>query len=82
METPLDNDHKDADPLGIAQLERRIEDLIRLCQQLRHENHRLRAQYSLLLAERAELIGKNEVARSRVESIISRLREMEGESRE
>ncbi len=67
------------DEWGIEALERRVDELIHLCQSLRHENQRLRSQCSLLLAERAELMDKNEAARNRVESIISRLREMESE---
>jgi len=67
------------DEWDIDGLERRVDALIRLCQNLRQENQRLRSQCSLLLAERAELMDKNEAARNRVESIISRLREMESE---
>jgi cell division protein ZapB len=61
------------------ELEVRVDELITLCERLREENHALRARQSMLLAERADLIDRNEVARNRVESIISRLKDMEEE---
>ena len=58
-------------------LERQVEELIRTCRRLREENTSLRARQDILVAERAELIEKTELARSRVESMISRLKSME-----
>lgn len=58
-------------------LERQVEELIRTCRQLREENTSLRARQDHLVAERAELIEKTELARSRVESMITRLKSME-----
>jgi cell division protein ZapB len=58
-------------------LEQQVEELLRLCQRLREENTSLRARQETLVAERAELIEKTELARSRVESMISRLKSME-----
>jgi len=58
-------------------LERQVEELIRTCQRLREENTSLRARQEILVTERAELIEKTELARSRVESMISRLKSME-----
>jgi cell division protein ZapB len=58
-------------------LERQVEELIRTCRQLREENTSLRARQDHLIAERAELIEKTELARSRVESMITRLKSME-----
>jgi cell division protein ZapB len=58
-------------------LERQVEELIRTCRQLRDENTSLRARQDHLVAERAELIEKTELARSRVESMITRLKSME-----
>ncbi len=58
-------------------LERRVDDLIRLCQRLREENASLRVRQEILMTERGELIEKNEQARSRVEAMLSRLRAME-----
>ena len=58
-------------------LERQVDELIRTCRQLREENSSLRARQDHLVAERAELIEKTELARGRVESMISRLKSME-----
>jgi cell division protein ZapB len=58
-------------------LERHAAELIRTCRQLREENASLRARQEILVAERAELIEKTELARSRVETMISRLKSME-----
>jgi cell division protein ZapB len=63
--------------LDLDTLERQTEELVRLCQRLREENASLRARQEMLVAERAELIEKTELARSRVESMISRLKSME-----
>lgn len=65
--------------LGVDELEIRLLELVRLCEQLKAENIRLRAKQATLLSERAELLDKNELARTRVESILSRLKEMEPE---
>jgi|GEM_PF-2888823 len=63
--------------LGVDSLEQAVESLIRLVEELQQDNHELKAQVSRLLAERAELIDRNDIARHRVESIITRLKEME-----
>jgi cell division protein ZapB len=57
-----------------------VEELIRTCRELREENTSLRARQDHLVAERAELIEKTELARSRVESMINRLKSMESGS--
>lgn len=58
-------------------LERQVDELIRRCQRLQDENNSLRVRQETLMAERGELIEKNEQARSRVEAMLSRLRAME-----
>jgi cell division protein ZapB len=58
-------------------LERQVEELIRTCDRLREENASLRASQEHLVAERAELIEKTELARSRVEAMVTRLKAME-----
>ena len=60
-------------------LEFRIDELILLCSQLKIENQALREQHSGLLSERGNLMEKNEMARSRIESMIMRLKTMETE---
>ena len=61
----------------LSALEVRVGELIALCQQLKSENQVLRNQNSVLMVERSELIEKNELARSRLESMIMRLKSME-----
>ena len=58
-------------------LERRVGELISLAQQLLRENTALRTQQENWSIERAKLIEKNELAKSRVESMIGRLRSLE-----
>ncbi|CAK0772007.1 cell division protein ZapB [Gammaproteobacteria bacterium] len=60
-------------------LEQHIERLVRACGQLQEENRVLRDRQAGLVAERAELIEKTELARARVESMIIRLKAMETE---
>ena len=58
-------------------LERRVSELISLTEQLSRENTALRTQQENWSVERAKLIEKNELAKSRVESMIGRLRALE-----
>ncbi len=58
-------------------LEQHVDRLIRKCEQLREENVSLRAGQEHLVAERAELIEKTELARSRLEAMVARLKAME-----
>ena len=61
----------------VAGLEQRVDGLLRLCQRLQQENAMLRRSQESLNSERAALMEKNEVARSRIEAMISRLKAME-----
>ncbi len=58
-------------------LEQKIDELIRLCDQLNDENKLLKSKESTWLGERAKLIDKNEQARVKVEAMISRLKALE-----
>lgn len=51
--------------------------LLNTIEQLKDENYQLRSQQEYLKIERARLMEKNELARTRVESIINRLKSME-----
>jgi cell division protein ZapB len=51
--------------------------LIKLCETLYSENHSLKSKESNWLLERARLIEKNELARSKIEAMIIRLKSME-----
>jgi cell division protein ZapB len=58
-------------------LERKVDELIRICDRLREENTSLRASREHLVSERADLIEKTELARSKVEAMVERLKSME-----
>lgn len=61
----------------LRQLEQRIDDLIGTVGLLKNENTNLRHQQDRLVTERSRLIEKTEMARSRVEAMISRLKSLE-----
>jgi len=63
----------------LAQLEQRIEELVTISARLRRENQQLHAREVRLMEERADLLKKNDVAKSKVEAIISRLKSLEQE---
>ena len=63
--------------VDVSALERQLDELIESCRQLSDENQALRNQQANLMAERATLIEKSELARSRVEAMIARLKAME-----
>lgn len=63
--------------VDLQALEAQVDELIQTCEQLTDENRALREQQSTLVAERASLIEKSELARSRVEAMIARLKAME-----
>ncbi|MCK5880673.1 MAG: TIGR02449 family protein [Sinobacterium sp.] len=65
------------DEQQIIALERKIDELIKLCDTLNGENHGLKSKESNWLLERARLIEKNELARSKIEAMIIRLKSME-----
>lgn len=58
-------------------LENRMQELISLCSKLHLENTSLKSQQGSLVEERARLIKKNELARSKVEKMIDRLKSLE-----
>lgn len=68
------------DNIDLAALEARVDELIRTVGELKTENSALRNQQENLVNERAILIEKTEQARTRIESMISRLRAMETRS--
>jgi len=72
-----DQNASNLDSMDLQALEAQVDELIRTCDQLTDENRALRDQQSSLVAERAGLIEKSELARSRVEAMISRLKAME-----
>ncbi|NOZ37923.1 MAG: TIGR02449 family protein [Gammaproteobacteria bacterium] len=67
------------DDLDLKKLETRVDDLIKAVDRLRSENKTLRESQTHLLTERNQLLEKTETARTRVESMINRLKAMENE---
>lgn len=61
----------------LKRLEYRLEELIRSVERLKEENRSLRVQQDTMTIERAQLIERTELARSRVEAMIGRLKAME-----
>lgn len=64
----------------LKQLERKIGDLIQFCDQLNRENRELKTDAYHWQQEREQLVQKTELARTRVEAMIARLKAMESES--
>jgi cell division protein ZapB len=63
--------------LELERLERRVEELVGICAQLKEENRSLRQRQEALITERAGLLQKNEQVRARVEAMIGRLKSLE-----
>jgi cell division protein ZapB len=61
----------------LKRLERRLDELVAVCRQLKEENRSLRQRQDNLILERASLLQKNEQVRTRVEAMIGRLKAME-----
>ena len=59
--------------------EEKLDQLIELCQQLKQENQALREREAGLVGKRGQLIEKNEMARQKIETMISRLRNLSAE---
>lgn len=74
----MNSDERQPDTeLDLNNLENRVDELIRTVRRLREENSSLRSSQERLTLERAELIEKTELAKNRVESMITRLKSME-----
>ena len=63
--------------VDLKALEVRVEELIRACEFLKEENKTLKVTQDNLVAERASLIEKTELARTRIEAMITRLKSLE-----
>ena len=61
----------------VNNLENKLNQLISLCERLDRENKSLREKESDWARERTRLIEKNEMARNRVEAMITRLKSLE-----
>ena len=66
------------DPAPAKQsLEAKLDKLVDMCHHLSQENQSLKARESDWMRERTRLMEKNELARTRVEAMITRLKSME-----
>ena len=61
----------------LERLEKRLDELVIICGQLKEENRSLRQRQDALTAERASLLQKSEQVRARVEAMVGRLKAME-----
>ena len=61
----------------LKELENKLDELIALCRELNLENGALKAEVAGWRDERKDLMDKNELARTKVEAMIDRLRSME-----
>ena len=66
--------------LEVERLEKRLDELVVICNQLKEENRSLKQRQDSLIADRATLLQKNEQVRARVEAMIGRLKAMEHSS--
>ena len=61
----------------LERLEKRLDELVVICNQLKEENRLLKQRQDTLIADRATLLQKNEQVRARVDAMIGRLKAME-----
>lgn len=61
-------------------LEQRVDEVIALCDEYKRHNKSLRSRELQLTEERANLMKKNDMALTKVESMISRLKALEQDS--
>lgn len=65
--------------MEIQKLESKIDELINLCEELERKQATMEQDRDSWLAERTRLLEKNELAKSKVESMIMRLKALEQE---
>lgn len=58
-------------------LDSRVDEFISLCEEIKRHNNSLQHRESQLTEERANLMKKNDLARAKVEAMISRLKALE-----
>jgi cell division protein ZapB len=73
----MDSNKTEYTETDLNHLEQRIDELIDTVSLLKNENTSLRQQTDKLSAERSQLVEKTEMARNRVEAMISRLKSLE-----
>ena len=63
--------------MNLRNLEKRIDELIALCDELERKNGSMAAEQNKLIDERARLLAKNEQAKAKIEAMIIRLKSLE-----
>jgi cell division protein ZapB len=63
--------------LELKDLENKLDQLITQYQSVKNENSSLKTKQEMLVMEKAKLLEKTTLARTRVEAMITRLKEME-----
>jgi cell division protein ZapB len=61
----------------VKKLEERVTELLAVCDSYKRQNRTLKAREAQLLEERTQLLKKNDLARVKVEAMITRLKAME-----
>ena len=64
---------------NIRNLEEKVDALIQLCADMKRENQQLREKQHQWEAERSNLVNKNELARTRLEKVLQRLKSLQQE---
>ena len=64
-------------PLELRELENKLDKLIERFHAVQQENLLLKSQQDSLILEKAQLVEKTTLARTRIEAMIERLKEME-----
>ena len=64
---------------AIQQLEQQVDDLLRASRRIRDENMLLKSQQTAWLTERTQLVEKTDLARSRIDTMVNRLKELDNE---
>lgn len=70
---------RNMDEMDLSALEAKVDELIRLCENLATQNKELREERQSLRAERARLMERNDQAKSKIDTMISRLKTLEEE---
>lgn len=65
------------DETSIAALESGIDKLLSHCETLVRENRALREERAVWMAERTKLVERNELAKNKIDAMISRLRSLD-----
>ena len=63
--------------MDLSNLEKRIDELIALCDELEQKHESVVAEQNKWLQERTRLLEKNEHAKAKIESMIMRLKSLE-----